>query len=83
MKPGDTFVLTRHFQLNRKLYNPGSLVPGTTIKIVAIRPGPNPKGDFTGFVSHFYTAVEFTPLDGPYLDKHFIGGKSSPCPFDH
>lgn len=83
MQTGDKFVLVRDFPLNSKLYSPDSLVPGTTIEIVAIRPGPSPKGDFTGFVRHFYTVVEFFPIDGPYAGKHFLGGKSSPCPFDH
>lgn len=83
MESGDKFTLSRHFPLNRKLYDPASLVPGTNIEIVEIRPGPELDSDFTGFVRNFYTVIEFTPLNGPYAGKRFLGGKSTPCPFDH
>ena len=83
MEPGDKFTLSRHFPLNSKLYDPPSLAPGTNIEIIEIRPGLSPKNDFTGFVRNFYTVIEFTPLDGPYTGKRFLGGKSTPCPFDH
>lgn len=83
MNPGDKFILVRPFPLNDKLYNPPFLAPGTEIEIVEVRPGPSPKSDFTNFVKFFYTVVEFIPLDGPYVGKHFNGGKSTPCPFDH
>jgi len=82
MNPGDKFILARHFQLSSKLYNPPFLAPGMNVEIVAIRPGPEHTSDFTGFIRRFYTFVEFTPLDGPYAGKNFIGGMSTPCPFD-